>query len=204
MFADEWKKFIFDWSQRMAEQAFEDEPEFLRSCHSVYGYGCPGATDEQINVAESRLATKLPFSYREFLKATNGLMQPVYRMSTTGGDLLSAESIDWLPKRDNSWIEAWQDNGAVRDEDYFVYGNAQDSVNFRAEYLSSLLAISDDGDAGIYLLNPEVRGRDGEWEAWHLTSWMPGAQRFQSFEEMMRSSYMSLVKNRDADLALGF
>ncbi len=204
MFADEWRKFVFDWSQRMAEQNFDEDPKFVRSCHSRFGYGCPGATDAQINAAESRLAKKLPFSYREFLKATNGLLQPVARMSTTGGDFLSAEEIDWLPHLDKSWIDAWQDNGEVSDDDYFVYGDKQESVNLRAEYLPSLLAISRDGDAGIYLLNPEVRGRDGEWEAWHLTSWMPGAQRFQSFEEMMRDSYMSLVKNRDADLALGF
>lgn len=204
MFADEWRKFIVDWSRRMSEQSFEDDPEFLRNCHRVHGYGFSGATEEQINEAESRLATKLPFSYREFLRATNGLMQPVYRMSTTGGDFLSAEEIDWLPVREKSWIDAWQDNEDVSDEDYYVYGDKQDSVNLRSEYLSSALAISRDGDAGIYLLNPKVKGRNGEWEAWHLTSWMPGAERFQSFEEMMRNSYMSLVKNRDAEMALGF
>ncbi|MBX9695074.1 MAG: hypothetical protein K2Z81_22000, partial [Cyanobacteria bacterium] len=106
--------------------------------------------------------------------------------------------------RDRSWIDAWKDNGDVSDEEYYRYGEDQDPCCFRSQYLNSLVALSSDGDAGIYLLNPEIKNRENEWEAWHLTSWMPGAQRFQSLEAMLRHSYMQLVKNRDAERIFGF
>jgi hypothetical protein len=49
-----------------------------------------------------------------------------------------------------------------------------------------MLEISDTGDAAILLLNPEVVSDEGEWEAWFFASWLPGAGRFRSFEELMR------------------
>src|SRR5690606_3968544 len=50
--------------------------------------------------------------------------------------------------------------------------------------LASTLQLSDKGDAAILLLQPERVGPDGEWEAWFMASWIPGAYRFPSFWEM--------------------
>ena len=44
---------------------------------------------------------------------------------------------------DLSWIESWQsDSEDITDEEYFVYGEEQDSCMFRNRYLQSMLQIS--------------------------------------------------------------
>jgi hypothetical protein len=37
----------------------------------------------------------------------------------------------------------------------------------------------------MYLLNPEVVGADGEWEAFFFAHWVPGVRRFPSFWALM-------------------
>jgi hypothetical protein len=46
-------------------------------------------------------------------------------------------------------------------------------------------------DAAVYLLNPRVTTSSGEWEAWCLASWSPEAERFPSFEAMMRARFQN-------------
>ncbi|WP_181359180.1 hypothetical protein [Streptomyces sporangiiformans] len=68
------------------------------------------------------------------------------------------------------WTDGYGDAGfRVGDEDCFVYGEAQDPVSFRLEYLPHTLKISHTPEAtDVYLLNPCVVTSDGEWEAWYL------------------------------------
>ncbi|MEX6690181.1 hypothetical protein QTN47_21910 [Danxiaibacter flavus] len=54
------------------------------------------------------------------------------------------------------------------------------------------LAISNWGDSAILLLNPEVKFGD-EWEAWMFANWRPGADRYKSFEELMKEEYSSYL-----------
>lgn len=73
--------------------------------------------------------------------------------------------------------------------EYFVYGEEQDCVYLRREYLQTALEInSDSGDGDIYLLNPQIITADGEWEAWHFGNKLPGAIRYRSFYEMMQQA----------------
>lgn len=48
------------------------------------------------------------------------------------------------------------------DEKYLVYGEEQDCVTLRIEYLKTALSISEGIDSAIYLLNPQVVTEDGE------------------------------------------
>lgn len=80
---------------------------------------------------------------------------------------------------------------------YFSYGDDQDSVNLRPEYLRTALEISDYGDAAIYMLNPKVVFADGEWEAWMLASWLPGASRYRSFWELLEAAHRDLAEFTD-------
>jgi hypothetical protein len=41
----------------------------------------------------------------------------------------------------------------------------------------------------VYLLNPCVVTEDGEWEAWYLAHWLPGAVRYRSFWDLMNDEY---------------
>ncbi|HAA29651.1 MAG TPA: SMI1/KNR4 family protein [Cyanobacteria bacterium UBA8553] len=203
-----WERFLKRWSQELLDSMDEERsklpPEVIRSAW----FGYPGATDEQIARAEARLETTLPSSYREFLKVTNGWRQTtpfIYK-------LWSTEDIEWLWVRHQAWIDAflypyknndidsldsqWE-TPSISNSDYFVYGDAQDCSTLRVEYLQTALEISEKGESAIYLLNPQVVAEDGEWEAWFFCDWLPGADRYRSFREMMEVEYENFLELRE-------
>jgi cell wall assembly regulator SMI1 len=154
-----------------------------------------GATPDEIAALELRLGLELPPSYRQFLSVTNGWRVP--RGST--GRFWQTSEVDWFRERHGDWIEAYNTTlpglrpaPRATDAEYFVYGESQDPVWFRPEYLSSALEISDEGDSAIYLLNPEIVTPDGEWEAWFFANWLPGAVRYPSFWALMLAGYDGL------------
>ncbi len=134
---------------------------------------------------EARLGVSLPETYKGFLRCSNGFsgfgMNPLH--------LRPVEEIDWFAAEQQDWIDIWTDAHAggptVPDEDYFVYGDAQDCVNLRVAYLRSALQISDVSEGAVYLLNPQVKSDTGEWEAWFFANWLPGAARFRSFRDLV-------------------
>jgi hypothetical protein len=188
-----WAEFLATWSRELLEEPKIAEmmpPEVIES--SWLGY--PGASEEQISAAESRLGINLPSSYREFLKVTNG-------WRATGlfiHNLWAVEHIDWHANRHQDRIKAFSEaylsafskaaalspSVLVPDEEYFAYGQGQDSFAIRVQYLQTALEISDIGDDAVYLLNPQVVAANGEWEAWFFASWT-GARRHRTFWEMM-------------------
>jgi hypothetical protein len=85
----------------------------------------------------------------------------------------------------------------VPDEAYFVYGADQRSEWLRVEHLATALEVSAEGDSAIYLLNPQVVASQGEWEAWYFANWLPGAQRYRSFWDLMQAEYESFLQLRD-------
>jgi SMI1 / KNR4 family (SUKH-1) len=187
----DWRPFLETWSKELIEARAYPEipPELVES-----GWlGFPGATDEQLSVAEARLGVRLPPSYREFLTVSNGWRQTgnfIWRIWST-------EEIDWFRVRNADWIDAYANpfsglgESSYTDEEYLVYGETQDSVRFRVEYLESALEVSEIGDSAIFLLNPQVVTPDGEWEAWFFGNWLPGASRYRSFAELMEAEYHS-------------
>lgn len=89
------------------------------------------------------------------------------------------------------WIEGSSGAARVDDADYFVYGQAQNPISIRPEYLPHTLQISHTEDASdVYLLNPCVVTPDGEWEAWYLAHRLPGAVRYRSFWDLMNGEYV--------------
>lgn len=194
----DWHELLTQWSRELIEANdffLEDiSPEVITS--GWLGY--PGATEYQITQAENRLGTKLPPSYREFLKVTNGWRQ----FNSFIYKLWSTDEIEWLVVRHrndliNPWLEGYTSNGldsvSVSDQEYLVYGEEQYSDIMRVEYLHTALEISDTGDAAILLLNPQILTMEGEWEAWFFASWLPGVRRYASFWEMMQSEHQSFL-----------
>ena len=143
-----------------------------RAIDSVNGLGFPGATDEQIAALESRLGVRLPRSYSEFLKATNGLLQPYSYVAACGGDFWPAASVDWFEARNADWIAAYEPVGQQ-----FV------------DELRGTIELSHDGDASVYLLNPRAPTAGGECEAWFFATWSPDVERFESFAALMQARY---------------
>jgi len=187
----DWRSFLETWSRELIDAGAS--PDLPTEVVESGWLGFPGATDEQLSLAEARLGIGLPPSYRDFLAVSNG-----WRL--TGNfiwRLWSTEEIDWFRVRNAEWIEAYVDpiDGlgglSLTDEEYLVYGETQDSVRFRVEYLESALEVSDIGDSAIFLLNPKVLTRNGEWEAWFFGNWLPGANRYRSFAALMEAEYQS-------------
>ena len=155
----------------------------------------PPASMEQVDEAEKRLGVKLPFSYKKFLLVSNGFKI----ISSTYYNILSVENIQWLKDFDSGLIDAYLHPfptgkyPAVSDEDYFQYGEKQNSTSIRPEYLKSCLAVSGWGDASLLLLNPEIK-YNGEWEAWAFANWYPGAHRFKSFWDLVNEEFKSYLE----------
>ncbi|NJR64372.1 MAG: SMI1/KNR4 family protein [Leptolyngbyaceae cyanobacterium CRU_2_3] len=211
-----WESFLRQWSQSLASVTHEQKKrQPFHLGHLSYS----GAIEEQILHAETRLNIALPPSYREFLTVTNGW----YQNTPFVNKFWSTQDIEWFPVRHEIWIDQITEryrkqvctnvdnlvnssvNGSghcsnissISDEEYFVYGDAQDCSKIRAEYLKTALEISEKSNSTIYLLNPQVISADGEWEAWFLGDWLPGADRYQSFREMMQAEYRNFLEQQD-------
>ena len=190
---------VFDWHQFLQgfsrdllldeEIRLQQPPEVIRS----KWLGFDGASDLQITALEERLGMALPSSYRGFLQASNGWRNTGYSIQR----IWPCGRVGWFRDRHRDWINAYRSQykklPPVSDEDYFVYGDDQDPVFFRSEYLESAVEISEVGDSAIYLLNPKIV-QDGEWEAWFFADWLPGAARYRSFLELMQAERNSLKK----------
>lgn len=186
-----WQPLLQEFSQKLTAAMRQKQQQDLPPEVLASGWlGCPGASEELIIQSEARLGTQLPPSYRAFLQVSNG-----WRISDwTELELWSVEEIDWFRVRNSQWIDCWQpyesERPSVPDEQYFVYGEAQDPVYLRREYLATALEISSDsGDGDIYLLIPEVIDSNGEWEAWHFGNKLPGAYRYRSFYDLMMKAF---------------
>ena len=111
------------------------------------------ATDADIEALEVRLGTKLPPSYKSFLRYCNGLSIP-----SDFCDLRPTTRVDWFAVLEPEWVEIWmEDMQEVPDEEYYLSGDHQDSTSLRREYLQSALQISSAEDGDVFLLNPKVQ-----------------------------------------------
>ena len=164
--------------------------------------GLPGATEEQIIAAENRLGVKLPPSYREFFKVTNGWRSEYPETPV----LRSVEKIDWFRIENQDLIdtfESFSTDESISDEEYFTYGqnHREEWIQpLRIEYLQSCLQISDDDDNDVVLLNPKVI-QNSEWEAWFLSLERSiediGVYRTFSFQKMLETFGMLYSWGRD-------
>lgn len=182
-----WETLLKSLSRKLIEGRTEYHTWVLTpEMQSSEWLGNLSASEEQIAAAEARLGTTFPPSYRAFLTVSNGWPTSDW----TELELWSTEQVDWFSTRNRDWINAWRsyDNeDHVPDETYFVYGEEQDPVHLRREYLPNALEISSDsGDGDIFLLIPDVVFEDGEWEAWHFGNKLPGAFRYRSFYALMQ------------------
>jgi SMI1 / KNR4 family (SUKH-1) len=213
----DWESLMGQWEQAMLPFLSDTQTRIGDRPTECERLNYPGATNTQIADAEARLGIRLPPSYRAFLQTTNGWKHPTPFICR----LWSTEDIEWFAIRHQTWIDAfiqrvlanfsaqnaidYSSNGTshhpkilnISDEDYFVYGTAQNCMNLRTEYLQTALEISSKKESAIYLLNPQVVSADGEWEAWFFCDWLPGADRYRSFQEMMHAEYENFLELRE-------
>lgn len=180
----DWSRFLKQLSlRRSADERSRNAvlPEMIEA----QWLGHPGASEEQIQAAESRLGVRLPHSYREFLKVSNGWGD--LSSDYPGFHLIPVENIDWLVSSEPGVATSWDPEDEASDEEYFVYGSQQDCVHLRWSYLRTCLKISNHyWDTAIALLNPEISLVEGEWEAWRLDGKLAGANRYKTFWDFMK------------------
>jgi hypothetical protein len=181
----DWQGLMTQWNKTLLDNGYGErlEPE------AGNWFGKKGATEEQIVQLEKRLGKTLPPSYREFLSFSNGWKYPTAFID----ELWSTDKVEWFSVRNQDWADIWSSWDYASDEEYFKYGDEQNEGILRTEYMQTALEISDVGDSAIYLLNPQIVTPDGEWEAWFVATWLPGANRYHSFWEMMQGEYKKLL-----------
>jgi len=195
----DWPELLTEWNQELLKCSKVVDalpPEIVRA-----GWlGSPSATERQIQETEARLDVALPPSYREFLAVTNGWL-------TTGnwvGKVWSATEVEWYRVRHqedaiDAWLTGASEGGVpypVPDDEYFIYGEKQDTASVRLEYLQTSLELTEESGTEVYLLNPQIVTPEGEWEAWFLAHWLPGARRYRSFWDLMHGEYRSFLAAR--------
>jgi hypothetical protein len=193
----DWNFFLRQWSRDLLERLEDNEFTSLpKEVVDARWLGYPIATDAEIAVAEARLETTLPPSYRNFLAVSNGWQ----KLDVLIEKLWSIEEVQWLASSNQELIDAWLTGvetvgGAiwVSDEEYYIYGDQQDSTSLRNEYLQTALDIGGNPEQGLVLLNPQVVFENGEWEAWFFANWLPGAQRYKSFREFMQDRHQRFL-----------
>jgi hypothetical protein len=105
--------------------------------------------------------------------------------------LRRVQDVCWFAEEHADWVRAYTEPAEefervpLAEEDYFDY-TRQDCAFAETSHLLHMLAISDSEDSAVILLNPMVVWGDGEWEAWFFANWLPGAERYRSFAELMR------------------
>lgn len=182
-------------SERTTEAVHAEQDDDLAARVEAGWLGYPGATEEQLARVEIGLGVRLPASYRAFLAISNGWRLP----GATIPRLWSTDEIEWLAVADPETVAVWRDSEPSEppDDEYFVYGDTQDSITMRARYLASCLLISEREFIGtvVFLLNPEVLTENGEWEAWILDHTLPGAQRYRSFRALIEHERSIVLAN---------
>jgi hypothetical protein len=121
--------------------------------------GAAGATDADLAALESRLGTRLPSTYRSFLKTTNGWGPTSFAVDR----LLRAEEVRRFAESEPDWVQIW-------------------SENEEGPALKTAIQVSTVAD-GVCLLIPS--DQSAEWETWFFANWIPGAHRHESFRAFM-------------------
>ncbi|WP_326815241.1 SMI1/KNR4 family protein [Streptomyces sp. NBC_01762] len=188
-----WRELLQRWSDEWLDPVLHEQEgaePFSEDVRRARWLGRAGANLEEVGALEDRLGTVLPASYRQFLLTSDGWLNTTSDIER----ILSAHEVGWTRDLDPDLVTVWSEaDGAgarIADEEYFVYGEAQAPFLLRPEYMPHTLKISHTPEAtDVYLLNPCVVTADGEWEAWFVAHWLPGAVRYQSFWDLMNDEY---------------
>lgn len=178
-----WVEWLDGWTRELlAAHATDPRPAFFdpSATPDVLAsgrLGAPGASEAELRALEARLGVALPPSYRAFLQASDGFLQPGVIVPR----LLAAREVDWYRVAHGDTIDAWG-SGAGDDDPV-------------AAALGAALLVSAQETIGtaVYLLDPRDVGADGEWAALYFAHWVPGVHRHASFRALMEHERATLA-----------
>ncbi|MCC6976522.1 MAG: SMI1/KNR4 family protein [Anaerolineae bacterium] len=184
----DWKTWLKNWNDLLIERLNSDdypyhETSTIQAVRSGW-LGFEGSSEEQLEALETRLGRRLPPSYRQFLCASNGFLQPGMLVPR----LLSCKDVDWLRVIEKDSFDSWLN---WRSEEMSRTNQHNDDTSFYLQHIESMVVISEKEESGSerYLLNAARVSVDGEWEAYDYAHWRPGAVRYDSFWHLMQAKF---------------
>ncbi|MFF0739247.1 SMI1/KNR4 family protein [Streptomyces sp. NPDC004111] len=175
--AFDWRSFLRKWSGEWADSlSAEDARAEDEDARQSRWLGFPAASEERITAMEKRLGVRMPPSYREFLKVTDGWQH-------AGGFV-------WLLA---GTTEAhWHENAsglAEITEEYLDEDSAPEEWE-EAELWRRGLQLDMESDATYVLMDPEDVDEDGEWAVYTWAGWRAAPpERYASFQVFMREMH---------------
>lgn len=174
----DWRPFLLKWSGEWADSlpGGETRSETDESARKARWLGFPPASEERITALEKRLGRRMPPSYREFLKVSDGWRH-------AGGFVsLLAGTTDARWHDDESGL-------AVMFEEY-LDEDAGPEERWEVDIWRRGLQLDVESDATYVLLDPEDVDEDGEWAVYTWASWRADSpERHASFLAFMRDMH---------------
>ncbi|MEU9314997.1 SMI1/KNR4 family protein [Streptomyces sp. NPDC048295] len=186
----DWRPFLLRWSGEWSDSLPDDETqsEGDETARRVRWLGFPRASEERVAAMEKRLGRRMPPSYREFLKVSDGWQHAGGFISLLAG----TTDARWHNNESGlaDMFEEYMDDDAGPDE------------RREADVWRRGLQLDIESDATYVVLDPEDMGEDGEWAVYTWASWRAAPpERYASFVEFMRSMYQEFhsLRARPAD-----
>ncbi|WP_030388101.1 SMI1/KNR4 family protein [Streptomyces sp. NRRL S-241] len=174
----DWRPFLRGWSGEWADSLPDDDArgEADEAARRDRWLGFPPASEKRIAAMEERLGRRMPPSYREFLKVTDG-----WRYAGNFIWLL-AGTADVRPHDNESGL-------ADMFEEY-LDEDAGPEERRNADIWRRGLQLDVESDITHVLLDPEDVDEDGEWAVYTWASWRGETpERHANFVEFMRAMH---------------
>ncbi|MGW7439224.1 SMI1/KNR4 family protein [Streptomyces sp. NPDC054849] len=186
----DWRPFLLGWSGEWSDSLPDDDTrsEEDDAARRDRWLGFPPASEERIAAMEKRLGRRMPPSYREFLKVSDGWRQ-------AGGFV-------WLLA--GTTDARWHDNesGLADVFEEYLDDDAGPDERRDADIWRRGLQLDVESDITHVLLDPEDVDEDGEWAVYTWASWRAEApERHANFGEFMRAMHREFhsLRARPAD-----
>ncbi|MFJ5774345.1 SMI1/KNR4 family protein [Streptomyces sp. NPDC093094] len=179
--AFDWRSFLLRWSGEWADSLSDDETrgEDDETARQARWLGFPPASDERIAAMEERLGRRMPPSYREFLKVSDGWRH-------AGGFV-------WLLAGTDD--ARWHDDASGLAEIFEEYldEDAGPEERQEADLWRRGLQLDVESDITHVLMDPEDVDEHGEWAVYTWASWRAAPpERHANFVEFMQEMHREL------------
>ena len=183
MTKEEWSTWLAQFSAELIARVDLNRPDAFRhpavtAERVASGWlGEAGLDETELARVETRLGIALPTSYRSFLAASNGFLLPGLIVPR----LMGGAEVAWYRDVDSATVAIWAESAAP--------GSPESR-------LGDCLLVSERELVGtcVFLLDPAARHSDGEWEALCLAHWIPGANRYRDFEDLLERERDDFLK----------
>ncbi|MFK0024114.1 SMI1/KNR4 family protein [Streptomyces sp. NPDC090798] len=176
--AFDWRTFLLKWSGEWADSLpdGETQSEDDETARRESWLGFPAASEQRIAALEERLGRRMPPSYREFLKVSDGWRH-------AGGFVWLLAGTD-----DAHWHN--NESGLADIFEEYLDDDAGPEERREADIWRRGLQLDVESDITHILMDPKDVDEEGEWAVYSWASWRAAPpERHANFLEFMRDMY---------------